>query len=214
MTHGATDELDLVRRARRGDAAAFRLIVDRYAGDLTGLAFSLMGNAADADDVVQQTFLGAFGRIHAFEGRSALKTWLVRILVNQASKARRSLRLRKASPMPFGAGAANGNGHPNGHGVPLARPASAAVDSRVDVMTMLEALSPEHREVVALRELEQMTYDEIARALQIPRGTVESRLFRARQELRRRFSEYLGPGRRAGTAPTPEGAPREEERLP
>jgi RNA polymerase sigma-70 factor, ECF subfamily len=66
------------------------------------------------------------------------------------------------------------------------------VDSRADVATMLETLSPEYRDVIVLRELQRMSYDEIAQSLQIPRGTVESRLFRARRDLRRRFAADFG----------------------
>jgi RNA polymerase sigma-70 factor (ECF subfamily) len=181
-------ELDLVSRVRRGEEAAFGELVSRYSGDLFGLAYSLMGNAADAEDVVQQALLGAFRRIGAFEGRSSLKTWLVSILVNQASKARRSMRVRRTIPLDPGSGS---TGSGDGPGVPHSRPSSEAVDSRVDVMTMLDALSPEHREVMVLRELQRMTYEEIAQALRIPRGTVESRLFRARRELKERFAGYL-----------------------
>ena len=69
-------------------------------------------------------------------------------------------------------------------------PVSHAVDAKLDVQRMLQALSPEHREVLVMRECQQMTYDEIATALGVPRGTVESRIFRARQELRQRYGEF------------------------
>jgi RNA polymerase sigma-70 factor (ECF subfamily) len=65
-----------------------------------------------------------------------------------------------------------------------------AVDSRVDVMAMLDTLSDEHREIVVLRELQQLSYEEISAMLKLPLGTVESRLYRARQELRKRFGGY------------------------
>ena len=69
--------------------------------------------------------------------------------------------------------------------------ATAAVDTQIDLVAMLATLSPDHRDVIVLRELQRMTYDEIAAALKIPRGTVESRIFRARRELRERFEEYV-----------------------
>jgi RNA polymerase sigma-70 factor, ECF subfamily len=181
---------DLVERIRRGDEGAFHEMVGRYSGEMFGLAFSLLGNAADAEDVVQQALLGAFQRINSFENRSSLKTWLISIVVNQASKARRSNRVRRAVSLDGGGDAASGeaartNGdHDGALGV---RPPSAAVDSRADVTTMLEALS-----VIVLRELQRMSYDEIAQSLQIPRGTVESRLFRARRDLRKKFADYFG----------------------
>ena len=153
-------------------------MVDRHCDDLFGLAFSLVGNRADAEDVVQQTLLGAFRRIDSFEGRSSLKTWLVRILVNQASKTRRSRRVRRAVPIDPG----TGRGDERGEGKAWSsrrESAAAAVDSRLDLLAMLEELSPDHREILLLRETQQMSYDEIAETLGVPRGTVESRLFRA-----------------------------------
>ena len=192
----AVTDSDLVERIRRGDEAAFQEMVGRHSGELFGLAFSLLGNAADAEDVVQQAFLGAFQRINSFENRSSLKTWLVSIVVNQSSKARRSKRVRRAVSLDGGGDATSGeaaHARANGDDAALGvRPPSAAVDSRADVTTMLETLSPEYRDVIVLRELQRMTYDEIAESLQIPRGTVESRLFRARRDLRKKFAGYFG----------------------
>lgn len=178
-------DAELVRRIRAGDESAFRALVDRHSEGLYRMAYSVMGSAADAEDVLQETFLGAFNRLSAFEGRSSVKTWLVRILLNHASKIRRSQRVRKADPLPEQIGPASGDEKFAG-----SSPA-AAVQTKVDVNEMLQTLSPEHREVIVLRELRQMSYDEIAEALRIPRGTVESRLHRARQELKRRYEGYL-----------------------
>ena len=187
---------ELVERIRSGEEAAFHEVVGRYSGEMYGLAFSLVGNAADAEDVVQQALLGAFQRIHSFENRSSLKTWLVSIVVNQSSKARRSQRVRRAVSLDGDGDAASGEaaraGGDGDGGALGVRPPAAAVDSRADVATMLGTLSPEYRDVIVLRELQRMSYDEIAQSLQIPRGTVESRLFRARRELRKKFEGYFG----------------------
>ena len=178
-------DVELVRRIRGGDESAFRLLVDRHAASLYGLACHALGSAADAEDVLQETFLGAFQRLSAFEGRSSVKTWLVRILLNHASKLRRSKRVRKAASLQE-----NSEDVSQSAG-PTFRSPAAAVESRIDVSAMLDTLSSEHREIVVLRELQQLSYDEIAEVLRIPRGTVESRLFRARQELKKRFGGYL-----------------------
>lgn len=178
-------DAELVRKIRAGDESAFQELVSRHADGLYRMACSLLGSASDAEDVLQETFLGAFNRLSAFEGRSTVKTWLVRILLNHASKFRRSRKVRRTDPLPEQIGPASGD-----EKYASSSPA-AAVESRVDVNQMLETLSPEHREVIVLRELQQMSYDEIAEALKIPRGTVESRLFRARQELKRRYEGYL-----------------------
>jgi RNA polymerase sigma-70 factor (ECF subfamily) len=149
-------------------------VVDRYANEMFRLAVSLVGNAADAEDVLQETFSGALQAMPAFEGRSSARTWLSRILVKQAAKwrrrrsVRRTVALEAAAPGP-----------------------SPEQGLRIDVLGALETLSPEHREVIALREFQGMSYEEIAEVLGLPRGTVESRLFRARQELRERLRAYL-----------------------
>ena len=178
-------DAELVRRIRDGDETAFRELIDRHADALYGLACTVLGSATDAEDVLQETFLGAFRRISAFEGRSSVKTWLTRILLNHASKLRRSKRVRRAMSLDEQITVG-----PADQRLAVASPA-AAVESRVDVNAMLQVLSPEHREILVLRELRQMSYDEIAQTLHIPRGTVESRLHRARQELKRRFAGYL-----------------------
>jgi RNA polymerase sigma-70 factor (ECF subfamily) len=179
-------DAELVHKIRGGDEAAFRELVNRHGDSLYGLACSVMGNASDAEDVLQETLLGAFRRLAAFEGRSSVKTWLVRILLNHASKFRRSRRIRRTSMLPDEVGPDDGEGG----GLDTGSPA-AIVESRVDLDAMLQVLSPEHREVIVLRELQQLSYDEIAGTLKIPRGTVESRLHRARHELKKRFAGYL-----------------------
>jgi RNA polymerase sigma-70 factor (ECF subfamily) len=179
-------DAELVHRIRGGDQAAFRELVNRHGDSLYGLACSVMGNASDAEDVLQETLLGAFRRLAAFEGRSSVKTWLVRILLNHASKFRRSRRIRRTNALPEDVGPDDGQAA----GSPISSPA-AIVEGKIDLNAMLQVLSAEHREVIVLRELQQMSYDEIATTLKIPRGTVESRLHRARQELKKRFAGYL-----------------------
>lgn len=177
---------ELVRRARSGDPGAFDALVSRHGPGLLRLAAGMLGQAADAQDVVQETLLGAFKGLARFDGRSAVRTWLVGILVRQASLHRRRGRrwpqpLDEASPPP----------------TPLRGEGTlAAADARLDLAAMLAALSEEHRQVLLLREIEGLSYDDIATLLGIARGTVESRIFRARQALRDRVfeSDQATPG--------------------
>lgn len=177
-------DADLVHRARQGDETAYHEMVDSCAPYLYRLAFSLVGNAADADDVLQETFLGAFRGLRHFEGRASLKTWLAGILVRQAARRHRDrgrhkmvslTKISEASPT-----------------MEANKPSSAdaAWDARLDVLEVLETLVPIHREIIVLRELQGLSYDDIAGILGVPRGTVESRLFRARQELKERLRDY------------------------
>jgi len=173
-------DLELVRRARQGDDACFHELVDRYAGLLFGLAFSLVGNASDAEDVLQETFLGALRGLGAFKGRCSVRTWLTRILLKQAARHHRSHRARQTVSLD----------DLSGLSAQAAR-SSGETDVRMDVLAALETLSEEHRQVIVLREFQGMSYQEMAEVLGIPGGTVESRLFRARQELKERLKGYL-----------------------
>jgi RNA polymerase sigma-70 factor (ECF subfamily) len=175
--HGlCASDFELLRRARRGETTAFHELVERHAANLYRLACALTGDSAEAEDVMQETFLGAFQRMGTFRGRSSVKTWLVSILNRQAARHHR--RRMRHPALPFEE--------------PFEQPAAEhAADTRMDVAEALGRLSPEHRQVLVLREVQGMTYAEIAEVLAVPLGTVESRLFRARQELRAQLADYL-----------------------
>ncbi|HAU37638.1 MAG TPA: RNA polymerase subunit sigma-24 [Phycisphaerales bacterium] len=172
-------DLELVREARHGDMDAFHGLVDRYASYLYGLAVSLIGNAADAEDAVQETLTGAFRGLRSFRQDASVKTWLTRILVRQAAAhhRRRGFRI-VARPID---GAAD----------PAGLAETAGADAQMDVREAIDALPPDYREVIVLREMQGMSYEQIAQALAIPRGTVESRLFRARGQLQELLKAYL-----------------------
>lgn len=175
------NESKLVARAVKGDTAAFGALFDTYAQDVYQVARSLGHRAGDAEDVMQDTFLAAFEGIGRYEGRSAFKTWLLAILFRQSSRRQRYLGIRKTEVFDESAPPENqrdSNTQPH-----------TTHQHRLDVDVMLATLGPDHRAVVVLRELQGFTYDEIAQTLGVPRGTVESRLFRARALLRERFQE-------------------------
>ena len=171
-------EHQLITRASHGDGAAFHRLVDAHAQVLFRTAYGMLGRAADAEDVVQDTLLAAYRGISRFQGRSSLRTWLVSFLMRQVLMLRRKRKGKTMAGLDAMAKA-----------IVPDRPASE-VDARLDVGQILAGLSEEHREVLVLREFDGMSYDEIAESLEIPRGTVESRLYRARQELKARMPEY------------------------
>jgi RNA polymerase sigma-70 factor (ECF subfamily) len=156
--------------------------LDRHAGYLFGVAASMVGNAADAEDVVQETLLGAFRGLRGFEGRSSVKTWLTSILIRQTAMRRRSAGRRLAASL---------ESVPEAESGPSASPPTEATDTRIDMMAAIQELSPDHREVIVLREINGLSYEEMAEALGVPRGTIESRLFRARRQLQERLEGYL-----------------------
>ena len=179
-------DLELIQQAGNGDAAAFHALADRHAAELFRLALSLSATRADAEDVVQETLLGAFRGMRKFDGRASVKTWLKRILVRQAARAwnksrasRRAVALEAvdAEPRPSGASIREGM-------------ATGGVDRKIDIAAVLRTLPREFREILVLREFEQMSYAEIAETLGVPQGTVESRLHRARAELKLKLVSY------------------------
>ena len=177
---GKPADVELLDALGRGDEAAYLELVERHGRYLYGIAHSLSGNAADADDLVQETFVAAL--TSKFRGEAAVRTWLVQILVRRAAMLRRN-KGRGGGTSDISA--------VTGDRSMASGSAAGAADARMDLSAMLSGLSPEHREVIVLRELEGRSYEEMARLLGVPLGTVESRLYRARAELKKRFAGYL-----------------------
>jgi RNA polymerase sigma-70 factor (ECF subfamily) len=181
----SASDLDLLQSSAKGDSAAFRELVDRHSEGLFRLAQWLSGNRADAEDVLQETFTGAFKSMSRFAGRASVKTWLTQILIRQASKMRhRRGRMKIAAP-PDPSGGGSGR-----EGEPWIGAQVTTVDRRIDLAAMIQKLPEDHRQVILLREVEGMSYEEISQTLDIPRGTVESRIHRARLSLRKLLSGY------------------------
>ena len=170
-------DIELLKQVARGDGLAFHQLVDRHADRLYRVARSLVGNSADAEDVLQEAFAGAFRGAGKFEGRSSVKSWLTRIVVTQAAKFWRSRKGKRDQSIA--------------EDVPVHSGGSASVDAKIDLNASLARLSEEHREVLVLREIDGMAYEEMAQVLGVPRGTIESRLFRARAELKKQLKDYL-----------------------
>jgi RNA polymerase sigma-70 factor (ECF subfamily) len=162
---------DLVERARRGDADAFGLLVVRHQDRLYTAVLRFCGDAEDARDIVQRAFINAWRRLDSFKGDSAFSTWMYRIAFNESVSHRREGGRRRPVQMP-----------------------ETGVDPEDDrrvVQQALELLDPEERKILILKELEDRSYDDIAAILGIPKGTVRSRLFRARESLRERLKGLL-----------------------
>ncbi len=194
---GPANERELVDRCRAGDMAAFARIMALHEGMVFNLAARLLGNGEEARDVAQEVFLLVYRRLSRFEGRSSLKTWIYRIVVNQCHNRRRfwhrhgrdreqELDERWAAPEDAR------------RGFWLASPyEQARSHERAEVVqkALLE-LSFDQRSVLVLREVEGLSCEEVAAALGIPDGTVKSRLSRAREALRQRLAGLLEEGDR------------------
>jgi RNA polymerase sigma-70 factor (ECF subfamily) len=172
---GADSDQALVDRAKQGDQEGIRLLVERYERRVIGLGWGLLGNRQDAEDVAQEAFLRAFRSIGSFRGQSSFRTWLFQIAINAARTYRRTREGRhedaKGGAMDFDTTAAAGS---------LER----AVIARDRVRRALATLPSDLREAVVLRDVTGLDYREIAEALGVPMGTVESRIFRGRARLK------------------------------
>jgi len=185
------DEAPLVERARSGDTAAFSELVSRYERKIFRLAKHITQNDEDAEDVLQETFLKAYSHLDSFQGQSKFYTWIVRIGVNEALM---KLRKRKSSKT-----------------VSLDEPTDTGEDTMVREIAVwddpeqkysreelreildkaVESLKPAFRTVFVLRDIEELSTEETASALDISIPAVKSRLLRARLQLREKLTKFF-----------------------
>jgi len=184
---GAQDEAALVRAAQAGDAKAFAEIVRRYQRAIYRLAYGLTRSSSDADDLAQETFLRAYQALGRFRVGEPMYPWLARIATNQAFSLFRSRRRRPETPLePLVEAGRQWSAEDD--------PAeeTAEREHRARIQSAFAELKPEHQAVLVLRAVQDLSYEEIATTLQIPLGTVMSRLSRARAELKSRLVSKTG----------------------
>jgi RNA polymerase sigma-70 factor (ECF subfamily) len=177
-------------RARAGDAEAFRVLVERHARGVFRLAFRMLGNEEDAEDVVQETFLKAWSRLHQFEARSAFGPWLRRIAANCAYD---TLRRRKRTPLAAGPWTDDeGDQVDPLQALPSPTPSAErevwGAQLRARLGSALHRLSPLERAAFTLRHLEERPIAEIARTLGCDDNNAKQSVFRAVRKLRRALS--------------------------
>jgi RNA polymerase sigma-70 factor (ECF subfamily) len=201
QTEGLTDrELDrvMVELVLGGDATAYRALVEKYQDRVFAIVYGILRNREDAKDVTQEAFVKAYRSLEGFRLESSFYTWLYRIATNLAIDLTRRKKRRETSPYEEGQASRDGTGavaeihHGDGPARLLERKQLYA-----RIMDAMQQLPPDQRQVVLLRELEGLSYREIAEVMEIPEGTVMSRLFYARKRLQKLL---------ASTAPT---APQE-----
>lgn len=187
----APGDWELVQRSRAGDRDAFRVLVERYQRKVAALALGMLRNREDALDVVQDTFAKAWQSLDKFKGDSSFYTWVYRIAVNLCIDQQR--RDAKMPQVP--------SGPPDGEDGPEEElPAAVLGDEPEDpfrrardaelargIQQAISELTPEHRAVILLREVDGLSYEEISQALDCPKGTVMSRLHYARRQLQERL---------------------------
>lgn len=186
----AAQEMALVERCRRHGYDAFSEIVDAYQGRVYGFVKGLVRSSEDALDVTQEVFIRAFQAFDRFDGRSSLRTWLFRIAHNLCiDRARKISR----TGLDVSIDAPQDNGDTWDFPDQRSTPEGSVLDDELlaKLQEGIESMSEKLRTVLFMHDQEEMSYEEIAAALNIPMGTVKSRLFLARNYLQGYLAEYM-----------------------
>jgi len=181
------DESTLLERLRAGDARAFEMLVRRYGGRMIAAARRIVGTEDEARDVVQEAFLAAFRALDRFNGDAQVSTWLHRIVINAALMRLRSRRRRREEAIEDHLPRFDDDGHWVDSPGSWDTPADALLERRETrrlVRAAIERLPAQYREVVVLRDIEELDTDEAASILGVTPNAVKTRLHRARQALR------------------------------
>ena len=189
----ASADTDFIEKLKAGDAMAFDNLVRRYAGDVYALLYRLTENAEDAGDLTQETFLSALKAIKGFRGDAELKTWLFRIALNQSRNRFRWWK-RRSRDKTFSLDATIGSSELQIQDTLASDsldPEETAIrrEREVALRSALAELPEIFRVVVIMCDIEGLSYDEIAQALELNLGTVKSRIARGRHELRNRLKD-------------------------
>jgi RNA polymerase sigma-70 factor (ECF subfamily) len=179
----SVDDRRLIADSLKGRTAAFGELVRRYQDRLYNTVYRLVDSPEDAQDVVQDAFLNAYQALDTFKGDSQFFTWLYRIAVNTAISLKRKRRVVLSIDRDYDA---QGPGAEPLDASEYSQPGHALERAEQErrVQDALNRLSPEHRAVLILKDMEDQKYETIAEILQVPIGTIRSRLHRARLELR------------------------------
>jgi RNA polymerase sigma-70 factor (ECF subfamily) len=200
----AEEDRVLVVQAKTGDKKAFRKLVERHQRRAFAIAIGLVRDESDAHEIVQEAFLRVFRGLEAFEGGSSFFTWLYRIVSNLSIDVMRKPSRRETEALDP-AWLDDGIDQPLIARIDGADPEDAV--RRAEIYARIESalsdLPPYHRGVILMREVEGMSYEEMAEAMGVSKGTIMSRLFHARRKLQRALADCYAE--QIGTGPRPEG---------
>jgi len=185
MMPEAISDGECVQRLLQGEADAFEILVERHQKTIFNLVYRMLGDPDDAAEVAQEVFLSAYRSIAQFRGDANFSTWLYRIAINHATTRRRSLATAKQRGMDLEAHDLVDDRHLD--------PMGAVMQKEIQhhVQAALNSLSPNDATVILLRDLQDVPYEEVAKMLEVPVGTVKSRLHRARQILKAKLAPYF-----------------------
>ncbi len=187
MNSLATDEI-IVERALSGDAEAFGEIVRRWERRIFALTYGMLGREEDARDATQETFLAAFRNLRGFRGEAKVSSWLHRIAVNQCISRQRRARVRNEAALEDEEERQAGS-----FAAPVSESPASLIEGRQKTLAVRRALNGlpvELRQVVVMKEFEELTFREIAEALDVPLSTVKSRLYTGLKQLQLRLEKF------------------------
>ena len=187
------DEKELVERLRQKDEAAFEILVRRFQKKAFAVAFGLVGEHSEAMEVVHESFIKVFRSIDRFRGDSSLYTWLYRIVVNLSLDHLRGRKHLPTDSLTHADEEGEDSGEERHESDSIHHPDRIleSAQLRDDLKRALDRLSPDHRTVIILREVEGLSYSEIAETMGCTMGTVMSRLYYARKKLQEMLKGHL-----------------------
>jgi len=191
----SAEEALFVARLQANEDAAYDELVRSYSASIFHVAYRMLGETAEASDVVQEIFLKVFRNIGGFKGEAALKTWIFRIAFSEILNRLRWWKRRYRFATVSLDDQMNGNGMVHADNVASASPTPEQLlqskEEEAAIQQALRRLSSEHRSIIVLRDIEGFSYNEIAEVLGISIGTVKSRLARARADLKKTLMRFL-----------------------
>jgi RNA polymerase sigma-70 factor, ECF subfamily len=189
------DEALFVARLQANEDAAYDELVRTYSASMFHVAYRMLGDTAEASDIVQEIFLKVFRNIGGFKGEAALKTWIFKIALSEILNRLRWWKRRRRFATVSLDDQPNGNGTSSAHALASASPTPEEVlqskEEEGAIQEALGKLSKDHRSIIVLRDIEGFSYNEIADVLGVSVGTVKSRLARARSDLKKSLVRYL-----------------------
>ena len=194
MTNPDEPDARFLARLIARDEHAFNELVTDQQGRVLSLTTRLLGNPAEAEEITQEVFIQVFKAIDSFRGDSKLSTWIFRIAVNLCKNRYKYLRVRKASEQQELDPETDHNTHGRAPMATVPRPDEVVAGRQVEriVQQAIAEIEETFRECLILRDVEELTYEEIGEITGLPPGTVKSRIFRARAALRERVEAALG----------------------
>jgi RNA polymerase sigma-70 factor (ECF subfamily) len=185
MVSDGISDAECVRRLQQGETNTFEILVRRHQKTIFNLVYRMLGDYDEAAEIAQEAFLSAYRAIGGFRGDANFSTWLYRIALNHATTRRKSMAHWQQHTVPIETTEPVGDNHLD----PAAMVEQKEIQERVQ--KALNSLEPDDAAIILLKDLQDMPYEEVARILEIPLGTVKSRLHRARQALKSQLACYF-----------------------